>query len=212
VTLRVAAIADLHGHLPELEPCDLLVIGGDVCPRGRADSQGAWLDSEFRPWLEAQRADAIVGVAGNCDLAIDADSQLARSLPWHYLDGESAEILGVRVFGSPLALPFGHWPFMAPEQELARVWDAIPDDVQLLVVHGPPHGLGDVVYSGTHVGSPSLRARLDELPALQAVVTGHIHEAHGRGRVGAWEWTNAALVEDWQPEHAPEYLELTSPA
>jgi len=206
--VRVAAVADLHGHLPEVEPCDLLVVAGDALPRGRADTQRAWVETDFAPWLDRQEAGAIVGVAGNCDLAAADDPSLLPSLPWIYLEDESREVAGVRVFGSPLALPFGSWPFMAPEEELAHVWTTIPDDTELLVVHGPPLGLGDTIYSGAHVGSPSLRERLEKLPRLRAAIWGHIHEAHGRGRVGGVEWINAAIVEDWRIEHGPEYLDL----
>jgi Icc-related predicted phosphoesterase len=206
--IRVTAIADLHGYLPSLEPCDLLVVGGDVCPRGRAERQRVWVDQDFRSWLERVDTGAIVGVAGNCDLAAAEDPALMRSLPWVYLENEAATVAGLRVYGSPLALPFGNWPFMAPEAELERTWAGIPDETELLVVHGPPYGLGDQVYRGDHVGSPSLRERMDTLPSLRALVCGHIHEAHSRGRVGAVEWVNAALVEDWQPEHDPELLSI----
>ena len=206
--MRVAAVADLHGNLPDVEPCDLLVVAGDALPRGRADTQRTWVESDFVPWLERQEADAIVGIAGNCDLAAADDPALLPSLPWLYLENEPAEVCGLRVYGSPLALPFGRWPFMAPEEELVPVWATIPDDTELLVVHGPPHGLGDQIYSGAHVGSPSLRERISELPRLRAAVWGHIHEAHARGHVGEVEWVNAAIVEDWRVEHAPEYLEL----
>lgn len=206
--MRITAVADLHGNLPEVEPCDLLVVAGDALPRGRGDRQRVWAETELAPWLERQEAGAIVGIAGNCDLAAADDPTLLPSLPWLYLENEPAEACGLRVWGSPLALPFGSWPFMAPEEELEPVWATIPDDTELLVVHGPPHGLGDEIYSGAHVGSPSLRQRLESLPNLRAAVWGHIHEAHGRGRVGAAEWVNAAIVEDWRVEHSPEYLEL----
>jgi Icc-related predicted phosphoesterase len=208
---HVTAIADLHGYLPALDRCDVLVIGGDVCPRGRADRQRAWLDQDFRGWLARVDAAAIVGVAGNCDLAAADDPELMRSLPWTYLENEAAQVDGLRVYGSPLSLPFGSWPFMAPDDELERVWSEIPTETELLVVHGPAYGLGDVAYSGAHVGSRSLRKRLESLPALRAFVCGHIHEAHGRGRVGNVEWVNAALIEDWQPEHEPELLRVRAP-
>ena len=206
--MRVAAVADLHGNLPEVEPCDLLVVAGDTLPLAQAAEQRAWAETELVPWLERQQAAAVVAVAGNCDLLARDDPTFVRSLPWLYLENEAAAVAGLCVWGSPLALPFGRWPFMAPEEELAPQWATIPDDTELLVVHGPPYGLGDRIYSGSHVGSTSLRERLESLPRLRAIVWGHIHEAHGRGRVGEVEWVNAAIVEDWRVEYAPEYLEL----
>ena len=200
--MRVAAFADLHGRLPEAPPaCDLLVLAGDACALEPADRQRAWVEAELRPWLAraGEASKAIVAVAGNCDVAFAEDPSLPRSLPWLYLDGEAAEIAGLAVFGSPLALPFGRWPFMAPEERLAEVWASVPETTELLVVHGPPHGLGDLVAGGAHAGSTSLRRRLGELPRLRAVVFGHIHEARGRGTVGSVEWVNAAAPGGEEP-------------
>jgi Icc-related predicted phosphoesterase len=194
---RVAVLADLHGRLPEPPACDLLVLAGDACALEPAAEQRAWVEAELRPWLE--RAGTVVGIAGNCDLAFDQDPALPRSLPWLYLENEPAEVAGLRLFGSPLALPFGPWPFMAPEERLAEVWAQVPDATELLVVHGPPHGLGDRASNGVDAGSTSLTARLAELPRLRAVVFGHIHEARGRGSVGRVEWVNAAAPAGEEP-------------
>ncbi|MBX5474087.1 MAG: metallophosphoesterase family protein [Thermoleophilia bacterium] len=204
--LRVAVVADLHGRLPAVPPADLLVVAGDFCPMGSAERQRSWIERELRPWLERQEA-PVVAVAGNCDLVAAADPELVRSLRWTYLEDEAAEVLGRTVFGSPLALPFGSWPFMASEERLAEVWARIPEATELLVVHGPPHGLGDRAASGAHAGSVTLRKRIDALPSLRAVVFGHIHEARGRGRVGGYEWVNAAVA--GRDEAAPTLLELS---
>jgi Icc-related predicted phosphoesterase len=42
MTLTVYTTADLHGWLPPVSPCDLLVIAGDICPphNQRADRRG----------------------------------------------------------------------------------------------------------------------------------------------------------------------------
>jgi Icc-related predicted phosphoesterase len=152
-----------------------------------------------------QDAEAIVGIAGNWDAVAAESPELMRALPWTYLENETALVQGLHVFGSPLALPFGAFPFMASEERLAEVWATIEDDVDLLVIHGPAYGLGDTTEDGRHAGSRSLLDRLDELPQLQALVCGHIHEAAGQGEHGNVRWFNAAMVQ----REGPLWFELT---
>jgi len=89
--LRVCAIADQHGFLPEIPACDILLVAGDVCPVDdhRPDRQHHWLQGQFRQWLDGVEARAIVGIAGNHDFVED-DDELMRSLPWTYLRDETA--------------------------------------------------------------------------------------------------------------------------
>jgi len=66
--VRICCVSDLHGALPAIPDCDLLLLGGDYCPTSR--DQNWWLRDYFKPWLEeiAERGTVIVGVAGNHDL------------------------------------------------------------------------------------------------------------------------------------------------
>ena len=61
--MDIACIADLHGHYPELEGGDLLIVAGDFCRR--ADSSSEQL--EFISWMQNQEYKRIVFVAGNHD-------------------------------------------------------------------------------------------------------------------------------------------------
>jgi Icc-related predicted phosphoesterase len=65
-TLRVAAVADLHGHLPDVPECDVLVIAGDITPvrDHRLAFRARWLDGPFRTWLDAVPATRVVAIAG----------------------------------------------------------------------------------------------------------------------------------------------------
>lgn len=67
--MKVVATSDLHGFLPQIPPCDLLLIAGDVCPvwNHRLPFQRKWLRETFTPWLESLPARKIVGVWGNHD-------------------------------------------------------------------------------------------------------------------------------------------------
>lgn len=167
--MKVAAISDLHGlDVPDVPACDLLIVAGD-CLHDR---------DAFGEWLQRQPAETIVGIAGNHDYLALSDPAGVRDLPWIYLEDEGVVVDGVKVWGSPWSVRFGSWAFMASEDQLAQMWALIPDDTEILVVHGPPHGVLDKAWRD-HVGSISLRTRLRGLLDLRLFVCGHIHESYG---------------------------------
>jgi len=57
--MRVVALGDQHGFLPDIPLCALLIVAGDVCPdrfgslRAMDDPyrQQAWFDQNARSWL-----------------------------------------------------------------------------------------------------------------------------------------------------------------
>jgi Icc-related predicted phosphoesterase len=181
VTTRVAAIADLHGFFPEVPACDVLLVAGDMCPisNHRLDYQRSFLEGPFADWLERAEAGVILGIAGNHDFVAEAEPELMRALPWTYLCEETVDAGGFSVYGAPWTPTFRDWAFMRDDGELADVWARIPDDVDVLMTHGPPLGRGDLVVDGRRAGSETLARRIDELERLRLHVFGHIHEAGG---------------------------------
>jgi Icc-related predicted phosphoesterase len=195
--VTICAISDLHGFLPgdrfnednglvgPIEPVDCLLLAGDLLPV-RDHSllrQAAWLDGPFRKWLGWVPAKTIIAVAGNHDLVFEQAPHLVpQDLPWTYLqDGGAVLHHGDQMFtvyGSPWQPTFCNWSFNLDELELAQKWSLFPDQVDILLLHGPPRGYGDVASDGRPTGSPSLRERIDQVkPKLS--VFGHIHEGRG---------------------------------
>jgi Icc-related predicted phosphoesterase len=212
VTTRIAATADLHGSTPEIPPCDVLLIAGDVCPvtDHRPDFQRRWLEWVFAPWLERLGAETIVGIAGNHDFVAQADPELMRSLPWTYLQDKTSTVAGLTIHGSPWTPTFNEWAFMRDELELETIWTRIPDDVDVLMTHGPPFGHGDLVVDGRHAGSTTLLARLAQLASLRLHVFGHIHESGGsHDRLGGATLANVSYVDfRYRPALQPVVFEL----
>ena len=194
--MRICCIADLHGHVPaDVPPCDLLLIAGDLGPDDPRDG-AVWLEQHFVPWLERQPAAAVAAIAGNHDYIALRRPEVLRELRWRYLENESATIAGLRVAGSAWSLTFGIWPLQGPEEELQAVWRAIPDETEVVLVHGPPYGYCDLTARGLHGGSKSLLERLLELPRLKLVCTGHIHESYGQAVLPTGALVvNASLVD-----------------
>lgn len=193
--MDVVCVSDLHGRLPEIPACDLLLIAGDVCPHlpgvgrvgGAADMehQARWLDTAFRAWLDAVPARQVVGTWGNHDFVAERRPELIpTSLRWSVLVDAGTEVEGLRIWGSPWQPWFHDWAFNAPrgpagETYLAGKYAAIPDGTDILISHGPPRGFGDLTEDLHRTGAQALTDWIaSKRPRL--VVTGHIHEARGQ--------------------------------
>src|ERR1035437_7388616 len=95
--------------------------------------------------------------------------------------------------------------------EIASKWALIPDDVQVLITHGPPHGILDEVVSprGKDQGCEALRERIVSLPALRLHAFGHIHEAYGTFSEGGRRFVNASICDYlYAPVNAPVVVDL----
>jgi len=217
--MKIIAIADQHGDLTDLPPCDLLLIAGDVCPR--ADHtygfQLSWFEAGFKYWAKRQQAKKIILVAGNHDFIIENHRseayRILKEIPnLTYLEDDYTYYEDYKIYGSPWQLYNGGWAYNLYEEDLAKKYAKIPHDTDIIVSHGPPHGYGDKVPrkhnddnetswpEPTHAGSPSLTQKIIEIkPKL--VVFGHIHQGHGQ-----WKLNDSILI-----NCACKYVELTLP-
>jgi Icc-related predicted phosphoesterase len=205
--IRILAISDLHGQLPDIPPCDLLLIAGDICPDGSKAFQAKWLDTSWRNWLEKIPAKEVVAVAGNHDRLFEKDLHLIpKDLRWHYLQDSSIILFGLKIYGTPWQLPF--WgAFNLSDKLLETVYEKIPDGIDIVISHGPPFGLFDEVPSyletPLHTGSLSLRRRLLKVkPKL--VVFGHIHCSFGQTNLEDVLFANVSLLNnEMEMVHSP---------
>jgi hypothetical protein len=235
--MRIVAVSDLHGFLPEIPPCDLLIIGGDICPDGfgsrtasEAPSlQAEWFDAQVRPWLARAPASRTVLTWGNhdfcgeaCDFGADMPGRAAEGAPVLLIDdlirlslprrpaGGAAEG-ALTIWGSPWSNQFGGWAFMKRPSDLARVYGTIPEGVDIIVSHQPPYGCGDRTVElfgpAEHAGSRELLAAIERVRP-RLVVCGHIHEAHGRYEHAGIPIVNASVVNEYyELVHEPSIIE-----
>ena len=208
--MRLVATADLHGFLPDIPACDVLVLAGDITPVRDHDVayQARWLDGEFRAWLQAQPAAHVLAVAGNHDFVFERAPDTVPGLPWTYLQDDACTIDGVRFWGSPWTPWFLDWAFNAPREDageafLTERYASCPPDTDVIILHGPPRGYGDHTARGVDAGSTAALELVDRVrPEL--CVFGHIHEGRGTWRRGASELSNVTYVDlDYTPIDAP---------
>jgi Icc-related predicted phosphoesterase len=220
--MKIVATADLHGYLPEIPECDLLLIAGDVCPdyftslseaRGRSNfRQANWLNYEFRFWLQRVPAERIVGIPGNHDFVFEQKGLTPR-LPWTYLEDHGCEVDGLRIWGVPWVPNVSKWAFYGRDEVLRRAYDAIPDGTDIILSHGPPRGYGDTVaekFGGPlDVGAEQANDAINRVRP-EAFVCGHIHEGFGQylHTSGPMIYNVAHVTENYDPLNVPVEIQL----
>jgi Icc-related predicted phosphoesterase len=203
--MKIAAVADLHGRWSQTPPkCDVLLVAGDLGP---IEQVQRWLDSKVM-----MDPSCVIACAGNHDwepyteILEPGYRSKYRDLPWTFLQDQAYEVDGTTFYGTPWTPPFLNWAFMLPEEELAQKWEMIPEEVDVLLTHGPPEGLRKLDLSPwPGAGSPSLHARCEKLAPLLHVF-GHIHE--NRGSAGRYShggiWANVSVIDgQYMPYEQP---------
>jgi hypothetical protein len=179
--MLIRAYSDLHGLLPRVDPCDVLLLGGDVVPlegERDLDRMTAWLAGDFTAWLSDCPADRVLLVPGNHDFIFESRSDWPE-LPTELLIDASADLDGTSLYASPWVPALKQWAFHGDDERLANAAAAIPEGTDIWLQHGPPFGILDRLWrDGRHVGnSHTLTAMLEKPP--QFFLCGHIHEAAG---------------------------------
>lgn len=175
-------ISDLHGETPEMPGGDLLIVAGDLTATDELKQY-----ETFVRWLNTLDYKKKIVIAGNHDGLIESEG--AQLLKWaadtEYLQDSGTEFGGLKIWGSPWTPEFCDWHFMKKRgDEITAKWDLIPDDIDILVTHGPPAMILDRADAwapqSKHVGCADLCDALPRLKNLKLHVFGHIHESYGK--------------------------------
>lgn len=192
--LTLVLLADTHGYHWELEvpPGDLLIHAGDLTQRGTLQEV-----EDFDAFLATLSHPRKIVIAGNHDFCFqdqpaEAQARLTNAI---YLEDESTSVEGLKIYGSPWQPWFYDWAFnLHRGPEIAAKWALIPMDTDILITHGPPHGICDRTFGGQLTGCEDLLRRIEVIePKLH--VFGHIHEAAGVVKRGATTFVNASTNE-----------------
>lgn len=186
----VDCIADLHGYKPNLPGGDLLILAGDYTAR---DKIPEWCD--FFKWIKEQPYRKKVLIAGNhdglfetgfpksqkeADELKEVQEYLNFKEDFEYLCDSGTEFEGLNIWGTPWT-PWFHGvnpkckAFMDSESYLQKRFSLIPNNLDILITHGPMLHILDANADGYACGSKALREEIDRArPRFH--VFGHIHE------------------------------------
>lgn len=196
--MRIYAISDTHGYLPEIpSDADVIIHAGDICPdfnSGYHDKSGKrqaeWLEYKFLPWVPEDIP--FIMVWGNHDYVGEKPGL------WEFnftierpnlttLRDQGCRLGDLDIWGTPWVPNLPYWAFHASDNALVERASTIPEGLDILISHGPPRGWGDYIpTSREHVGDRALRRRLEVIKP-RVTLCGHIHEARGR-------WANGEVL------------------
>lgn len=203
--MKIVAISDVHGKwntltIPE---CDLLISAGDYSFRGERH-----MVVDFHKWLSKQPARHVISVQGNHELWVESNWSEAKQLVLenapriHFIYEGPLEIEGVKIWCCSITPFFCNWAWNRQRgEEIKKHWDRIPDDTQVLVTHGPPKGILDLVGPegfnyNERVGCNDLFNKIQTLKQLRLHIFGHIHGASGEQNFNGVTYLNASICDE----------------
>lgn len=214
--ISITMISDTHNRhrgIPNIGFGDLIIHAGDATSMGKSHEI-----ENFLKWYGQRDYETKVLIAGNHDWGFETDpdrfSDMASLYGVTLLNDSGTEYRGIKIWGSPVQPEFHGWAFnrARTKEEVVTTghsfigphWQAIPDDVDIIVTHGPAYGILDQ----TRLGPAGCRLLLDRIsevkPALH--VCGHIHSGRGIMNSPDTVFINASsLDEQYRPYDNPVF-------
>ncbi len=186
--LHISDTHGFHGTFPDkrFQDIDVVIHSGD-CSNYRDPYRNSNEVLDFLEWYKNVPVKHKIYVAGNHDTSIErrlvTPSQFAEA-GIIYLENEATTIDGIKFWGSPITPTFSDWAFMKARAKTHAVWQQIPEDTDVLIVHGPPKGVRDLSFDRDGnlgmCGDQSLMKRCCALKdTLKLFCFGHIHNMRG---------------------------------
>lgn len=205
--MRIVCLSDTHNEQFDVPEGDILIHAGDATIRGTVEEV-----SEFNAWFSLLPHKHKIFVAGNHDWLFETNPVMARAIldkSIVYLLDSAIEIDGLKIYGSPWQPRFYDWAFNLDRgPEMAEKWDLIPAGTDILITHGPPHGILDRTAYGDLAGCEELIKKVKEIRP-QAHIFGHIHEGYGQVEDFGTTFVNASNCDEkYYPVNSPVVLDL----
>lgn len=180
--MRLVVISDTHNYHRDMEipDGDVLIHCGDFSMSG-----GLRDVVELNKWFGELPHKRKIVTPGNHDFICEDNMALAKATftnAWMLVNDELV-LNGITFWVSPYTPLFGNWAFMRSRgDEMAKIWKNIPSYTDVLVTHGPPHGILDVNDRHEHCGCYDLWLAVQRIKP-RCHFFGHIHEGYGEDEI-----------------------------
>lgn len=186
-SVRIAHMSDTFNHLKPSGKKEFMPFGEILVHSGNFTCKGTEEEfQQFDSWLASMKDYYHYRIVclGHKDVGrFGTDWDTYKSLlpsATHVLCNEEANILGIRFYGCPW-----HWGYKfnyvikpSVSSAINTRYNDIPENIDILITHGPAYGRLDRTFDGEHVGSREL---MDALRKAKPLVHLHGHLSEGRG-------------------------------
>lgn len=214
---RIVAFSDTHSYhrRVKIPDGDILICAGDITFTGELP-----VIEDFCRWMKELPHKYKVIIHGNHEVGHESGIKrkpgldMLRNAGIIHLENSMVEIEGFKIYGSPIQPYFLGWEYNRRRgKEIADFWAKIPDDVNILITHGPVKNVLDEVpqEDGTvlHEGCEDLARRISQLKDLRLSVCGHIHSGYGTLKKDNIIYVNAAICTNaYNPTNLPITIDL----
>jgi Icc-related predicted phosphoesterase len=220
--MKLVCISDTHGKHRELEmpPGDVLIHCGDATGSGELD-----IIRDMARWGLTLPYKRKIFVPGNHDFCFDISKSLFKRDAVKVLESKGWTVLidGVtylqqpgerelKVFGSPWIPNLTNWAFYDRNRDQ---FSTAPQDIDILVTHGPPFGIRDGEEDAgesdgwCHYGSKHLLAYVNRCSRLLLHTFGHVHPMGGLTRnMVPWFCNCAVMDAEYRVARNPTVIDL----
>jgi Icc-related predicted phosphoesterase len=199
--MKMTIISDTHCKhkqiTNQLSGGDIIIHSGDISSVGYKHEI-----VDFCKWFDNLDYDFKIFIAGNHELTFqdnpDMVSEIINSYKnISYLEDDFLTIDDIKIWGSPWTPVFYNWAFNGTADELEQKWETIPNDVNIVITHGPVFGHLDKILgeSGNNLGCYSLAQKLSKIkPKMH--ICGHIHSGYGYKYYNGTHFFNGSVLDE----------------
>lgn len=213
---KICCISDTHFQHEKIkiEPCDILIHSGDM------DIQSLEDIDAIDKWFGEQPAKHVIAIPGNHDRFLESEDKYFLKNYFkncNLLIHDLIKIEELWIFGSPYSPAFNNWAFeyQRCSKEAKAIWSSIPNNLDILVTHGPSYGMLDENPSGLKCGC-EVMARIIQEKTPKYHIYGHIHGFGGLMKLPSvidnkevTTFINCSVLnEDYKVENNPIYFEI----